>query len=124
MRIPAISDEQLYDLIRFGLDHGIDFFDLADIYGGGEAERKVGRVLQAHPGLRDEMFVQSKVSIRGGFGGNYYDLSYAHIKEGVDEILGRLGLASLDSKWDLNQYAIAYVLDGGSNSASNPSSYS
>ena len=31
---------------------------------------------------------------------------------------------SLDSKWDLNQYSISYVLDGGTNAQANPSSYS
>ena len=97
MRVDSISDEQLYDLIRFDLEKGIDFFDLADIYGGGEAERKVGRILEAHPELRSRMLLQSKVSIRRDERGGYYDLSYKHIKEGVDGILERLGTDHLDS---------------------------
>ena len=97
MRIDAISDDQLFDLIRFDLDRGVYFFDLADIYGNGEAERKVGRVLEAHPELRPEMFIQSKVSIVRGKQDNYYDLSYDHIKEGVNAILDRLGIDYLDS---------------------------
>ncbi len=97
MRVDRLSDEQLYDLIRYDLDHGIYFFDLADIYVGGEAEAKLGRILKAHPGLREEMFIQSKVSIRRGETGGYYDLSYEHIRQGLDDILARLGIDHLDS---------------------------
>ena len=97
MRIDSISDGQVYDLLCFDLERGISFFDLADIYGGGEAERKVGRVLKAHPELREKMFIQSKVSIYRAEGGNYYDLSRDHILTGVNEILERLGISYLDS---------------------------
>ncbi len=97
MRVGHLSDEQLYDLIRYDLDHGIYFFDLADIYVGGESERKLGRILKAHPGLREQMFIQSKVSIRSSDMGGYYDLSYEHIKEGVEASLERLGIDYLDS---------------------------
>lgn len=96
MRIDSIDEQGLYELIRFDLDNGIRIFDLADIYGDGEAERKLGRVLAAHPELRKEMVLQSKVSIRRGEGGNYYDLSHSHIKEGVEGILSRLGVDHLD----------------------------
>lgn len=97
MRVDRLDDDQLYDLIRFDLDRGITFFDLADIYVGGEAERKLGRILSAHPELRDKMFIQSKVSIRRGELHSFYDLSKEHILEGVDGILNRLGIKKLDS---------------------------
>ena len=32
MRLHDLDTNQLYELIKFDLDHGINFFDLADIY--------------------------------------------------------------------------------------------
>ena len=97
MRLDNIDEERLYDLIVFDLDKGINRFDLADIYMGGEAERKLGNVLKSHPELRERLFIQSKGSIRIGDNGGYYDLSYKHIKEAVDASLARLGVDCLDS---------------------------
>ena len=97
MRCMSLSDEELYELIKFDLDNGVTFFDLADIYGGGEAEAKIGRVLAAHPELRPRMFIQTKCSICRGENGNYYDLSAKHIIEAVDGSLNRLGLGHVDA---------------------------
>ncbi len=97
MRCLSLSDEELYELIRFDIDNGVTFFDLADIYGNGEAEAKIGRVLAAHPELRERMFIQTKCSICRSIGGNYYDLSAQHIVEAVDDSLNRLGLGHIDA---------------------------
>ena len=96
MRSDSLSDEELYDLIKFDIDRGINYFDLADIYGLGAIEAKVGRVLKAHPELRKDMFIQSKCSIVKKEA-KYYDLSYSHIMESVNQILERLNISYLDS---------------------------
>ena len=49
MRISTLSKEQLYDLIRFDLENGIYFFDLADCYDNSYAEKKLGNNLRKHP---------------------------------------------------------------------------
>lgn len=49
MRISSLSEEKLYELIQTALDLGINFFDHADIYGGGECEKHFGRVLWDPP---------------------------------------------------------------------------
>lgn len=97
MRIDSVSEEELYKIIRFDLDNGIYFFDIADIYGHGEAESKLGRVLKAHPELRKEMFIQTKGGIISGNIEGYYDFSYRHIKEAIDASLYRMNINYIDS---------------------------
>lgn len=98
MRLDNIDESRLYDIVKYDLDHGVYFFDLADIYCRGESEAKLGRVLKAHPELRKQMFIQTKGSIRfSPEVGGYYDLSYEHIKQAVYESLDRLGIDYLDS---------------------------
>lgn len=96
MRSLSISDEELYELINYDLENGINVFDLADIYGDGEAENKLGRILLNHKELREKMFIQTKCSIVRD-NPNYYDLSYDHIIESVNNSLKRLNTNYLDS---------------------------
>ena len=92
MRIADKSQSQVDRLIRTALDQGIDFFDHADIYGGGRSEELFGSVLAGEPSLRSHMLLQSKCSIRKGF----YDFSYAHIMRSVEGSLQRLHTDHLD----------------------------
>lgn len=92
MRIPELSARELENLIRTALDGGINLFDHADIYGGGQCESLFGQVLAEHPELREQMVLQSKCGIRQGF----YDLSREHILSSVDGILRRLHTDYLD----------------------------
>ena len=46
MRITGLSDEKaVRSLIKGALECGINFFDHADIYGGGKSEELFGEVL-------------------------------------------------------------------------------
>ncbi len=92
MRISALSQGELSRFIHTALDCGVNFFDHADIYGGGECEATFGQVLGEEPGLREKMVVQSKCGIRKGM----YDFSKEHILESVDGILSRLNVDCLD----------------------------
>jgi predicted oxidoreductase len=96
MRIDRLSEDELYDLVLFDLVNGINVFDLADCYIDGEAEAKLGRVLENHKELRDRMYIQTKCSIVRGVN-KYYDLSYEHIMESVYASLKRLNIIYLDS---------------------------
>lgn len=96
MRVWDVPDDKLYELIKFDLENGINFFDLADCYMDGEAERKVGRILAAHKELREQMIIQTKCSIVRSDSGNYYDLSYEHIIEAVNASLDRLQIETID----------------------------
>lgn len=92
MRINALSQQELSAYIHTALDCGVDFFDHADIYGGGACESQFGRVLSAEPGLREKLVLQSKCGIRQ----DMYDFSREHILESVDGILSRLCTDHLD----------------------------
>lgn len=92
MRIAGLSPDRLSALVDTAIAGGANFFDHADIYGGGESEQAFGRLLAARPGLREKVIIQSKCGIRPGM----YDFSKSHIIESVDGILSRLGTDRLD----------------------------
>ncbi|MGH7950099.1 MAG: aldo/keto reductase, partial [Candidatus Binataceae bacterium] len=46
------------DLVRFALDRGINYFDSAEVYTGGDAETTIGNALK---GSRDKVYLTSKV---------------------------------------------------------------
>ena len=92
MRISSLSAAELDRLIKRDLDMGINFFDHADIYGGGESESRFGAFLRDNPSLRGKMILQTKCGIRPG----RYDFSKAHILEAVDGSLRRLGVEQVE----------------------------
>ena len=92
MRISGMSTEQAVRHISNALDHGYNYFDHADIYGGGKSEEIFGKALAADKSLRDRMIIQTKCAIRPGM----YDFSKEHILSAVDGSLKRLGLDSVD----------------------------
>ena len=49
MRIADKSIEEVEELVKTALESGINFFDHADIYGGGKSEELFGEVLKRHP---------------------------------------------------------------------------
>lgn len=92
MRIGGMEPAAVDELIKTSVDLGIDFFDHADIYGGGKCEevfaQSVGRL-----GIdRNKLILQSKCGIRKGF----FDFSKEHILTSVDGILKRLDTDYLD----------------------------
>jgi aryl-alcohol dehydrogenase-like predicted oxidoreductase len=50
---PTLSDEQSYDIVKTSYEHGINWFDTAELYGSGESERTLARALQK-AGIKDE----------------------------------------------------------------------
>ena len=92
MRISKLTVYQVENLILSAVKLGINFFDHADIYGGGKSEELFGEVLKRNPGLREKIIIQSKCGIRKG----YYDMSKEHIINSVNNSLKRLGVNYLD----------------------------
>lgn len=92
MRIASLSEKELSDYVHGALECGVNFFDHADIYGGGKSEELFGNVLQNEPSLRDKLVLQSKCAIHDGM----YDFSKEHILQSVDGILRRLHTDHLD----------------------------
>ena len=86
MRISKMENPEISNLIHTALDAGINFFDHADIYGGGQSEAKFAESLGMTPQLREKMILQTKCGIRKGA----FDFSKEHILAAVDGSLKRL----------------------------------
>jgi len=93
MRITSLSEKDLNVLVKSAMEEGINFFDHADIYGGGECESHFAKSVQMNASLREKMIIQSKCGIRKGF----FDFSKEHIINSVDGILKRLQTEYLDA---------------------------
>ena len=77
-------------IFKAALDHGVFYFDCADVYGIGASERVVGAVLR-ELARRDEYVLATKVTMPMGRSANQGGLSRKHIFEGIDASLKRLG---------------------------------
>ena len=92
MRLTALDEQGAQRYVRTALDLGANFFDHADIYGGGACEELFGKAIAGIP--RDQLIIQSKCGIVPG---KRYDFSKEYILNAVDGILKRLGIDYLDA---------------------------
>jgi predicted oxidoreductase len=92
MRINELSQAEADRLIGTALEVGIDFFDHADVYGGGICEEMFAGALRGLSVDREDIFLQSKCGIRQGM----FDFSEKHILAAVEGSLGRLNTSYLD----------------------------
>ena len=90
MRISNMNEKQVSEFINTAVENGANFFDHADIYGGGKSETVFGNAVS--PSLRDKLFIQTKCGIRSG----RFDFSYEHIISSVNGSLERLGTEYID----------------------------
>ncbi len=96
-RLWQAEKKQAEELIAAALDAGVNFFDLADVYGDGKSEELFGRA--AHLGAinRGQFIIQSKCGIRGAHTADmHYDFGRDYILDCVDASLKRLGTDYLD----------------------------
>ena len=93
MRMSGLDDKSVDAILDTALENGINYFDHADIYGGGNSERLFGAYLKRHAGIREKIFIQSKCAIHDG----QYDFSKEHIISSVEGSLSRLGVDYLDA---------------------------
>ena len=94
MRFSDFDRDGMNRYIHSAMELGINFFDHADIYGGGKSEEIFGQAMKDDSSLkREDMILQSKCGIRPGI---CYDLSKKYILTSVDNILKRLNTEYLD----------------------------
>lgn len=93
MRISALEKSEVEHFIKTALDEGANFFDHADIYGGGACEEIFADAINMNDDIREKMILQSKCGIRKGM----FDFSKEYILESVDGILKRLKTDYLDT---------------------------
>jgi voltage-dependent potassium channel beta subunit len=82
------------DIITTAYEGGVNFFDIADVYSNGEAERLMGEVLAQFP--RYTLVISSKLYWPMSDDVNDRGLSRKHIMESIDKSLARIGTDYLD----------------------------
>jgi len=92
MRMESLSKSQACTLINTALESGINYFDHADIYGGGKSEEIFSDAIGMSSNIREKFILQSKCGIRKG----YFDFSKEHILNAVDGSLKRLKTDYID----------------------------
>jgi predicted oxidoreductase len=92
MRIADLSSLEADSLLNTAIEVGIDFFDHADVYGGGKSEEVFAAALSRSSTTREKIILQSKCGIRPGA----FDFSREHILSAVEGSLSRLQTEYLD----------------------------
>ncbi len=92
MRISGMETPAAAGLINTALESGIDFFDHADIYGGGKSEEVFAAALSELKVSRGDVIIQTKCGIRPGM----FDFSKQYIISAVEGSLRRLGTDYID----------------------------
>lgn len=101
----VLNEEHSRPIIKKALEHGINFFDTANVYADGTSEEIVGRILNDYAN-RDEIVLATKVHFRMHEGPNGAGLSRKAIMSEIDKSLKRLGTDYVDlyqiHRWDYN----------------------
>jgi predicted oxidoreductase len=92
MRINSLEKNEAETFVQSALEQGANFFDHADIYGGGSCEEIFANAINMNAEVREKIILQSKCGIRKGM----FDFSKEHILDSVDGILKRLNTEYLD----------------------------
>ncbi|WP_129666277.1 aldo/keto reductase [Phytoactinopolyspora endophytica] len=107
-KLPERESRELLD--RF-VDAGGTMLDTADCYAfwgshtgfGGQSEEIIGRWLADRPGMRERLYISTKVgaepTVAGGFPERKQGLSAAAIRQGIQGSLKRLGVDRVDMYW-------------------------
>jgi voltage-dependent potassium channel beta subunit len=81
--------------MKAAIEHGVNFFDNAEGYAGGNAEIVMGNVIKAAGWRREDLVISTKI-FWGGRGPNDTGLSHKHIIEGTNNALKRLQMDYVD----------------------------
>lgn len=89
------SEEESIDAVQAGLDSGITFFDTADVYGLGTAERILAKAIG---NKRKDVVIATKFGVRRTEDNTktFYDISPAWMRQAVEGSLRRLKTDYID----------------------------
>jgi len=94
-----VGNENTFACMKAAYDVGINFFDCAEGYSGGESERVMGQAIKKFGWKRNDLVISTKVYWGAAHGENPVNntgLSRKHVVEGVNGALQRLGLEYVD----------------------------
>jgi 1-deoxyxylulose-5-phosphate synthase len=92
----VLDEEQSRPFVTRALEHGINFFDTADMYSRGASEEVLGRALRALGAERDQVVIATKAYFPIKDGPNARGLSRKHLFDAIDGSLTRLGMDYVD----------------------------
>ena len=90
-----VGEDVATECMSAAYEAGVNFFDNAEAYAGGQAEIVMGNVIKKLGWRRESIVVSTKI-FWGGEGPNDTGLSHKHIIEGVNNALRRLQLDYVD----------------------------
>lgn len=100
----VLGEQDALGFVTTAAEHGINFFDTADMYSNGVSERLTGQVLKKVFARREDYVLATKVYHPVGDGPNDRGLSRGHIMDAVDASLSRLQVDHIDlyqvHRWD------------------------
>ena len=85
-----VSDAQAFDILAQAIDSGVNFFDTADVYGGGRSEALIGRFCKE---TGHKVFVATKLGRLNLYPDKYTE---ATIRVATEASLQRLQVEALD----------------------------
>jgi aryl-alcohol dehydrogenase-like predicted oxidoreductase len=99
--IGRLGQEETNAMVRFVIDHGVNFIDTADVYSAGESETLIGNAVR---GMREELIIATKVRLPMSDNINRSGLHRVNIIRGVESSLRRLQTDYIDlyqvHSWD------------------------
>jgi aryl-alcohol dehydrogenase-like predicted oxidoreductase len=88
----SLDEDAAHELVDAAFELGVNFFDTANIYGGGRSEETLGRTLAARP--RDSYVLATKLRGNAPDGGT--GVSREQVLHQIDRSLERLGAEFVD----------------------------
>ena len=99
------DDKRTVECVKSSLEHGVNFFDTAEIYGLGVAETSLGKAFKELNVKREKIVVSTKIYKNGNDPNDTFQ-SRKHIIEGIKQSLKRLQLDYVDiifcHRYDMN----------------------
>jgi predicted oxidoreductase len=94
MRMADKSVDEAREFLNTAMDAGLNFFDHADLYGGGKSEEVFSKAIGMNDDIREKIILQSKCGICPGK--VMFDFSKEHIIKSTEGCLKRLNTDYLD----------------------------
>ncbi|KAK3054715.1 hypothetical protein LTR09_004444 [Extremus antarcticus] len=94
-----VDNSGTFSCMKAAYDAGINFFDCAEGYAGGESERVMGECIKKYGWKRNDYVISTKINWGKANGDNPVNnggLSRKHLVEGTKASLERLGLEYVD----------------------------